>query len=193
MKMQAMTSNNNLKSEKAEQLRRWIEQQKRDNPDYWRNYRPCLEDHTGLLLKQRTAVFLMLNPATRDPANDHTGGHKTRTRCRNFARAWNCGPIFTVNLFGWRTPDPQELRDAHDPVGNPGNDAAILLAAHLAAEDDNLLICAWGTEYGRLYDRDRRVMTLVRQQTAARPMTLSDGKPIHPSRAANSCVLRPYA
>ncbi len=64
-----------------------------------------------------------------------------------------------MNLFGWRTTKPAELRAAarlgHDVVGD-GCDDVILGGAQRAA----LVVAAWGV-HGRLLDRDATVLSML--------------------------------
>lgn len=54
------------------------------------------------------ALFVMLNGSTADATQDDP----TLRRCIGFSRAWGYGSLEVVNLFGYRTTFPQELKQA---------------------------------------------------------------------------------
>ncbi len=98
-------------------------------------------------------AFLMLNPSTADARRDDP----TIRRCIGFARSWGFGSVEVVNLFAYRTPDPEVLRRALHPVG-PENDRYLRKVARRAQQ----LIVAWGNR-GALQGRDEAVMRLLRK------------------------------
>lgn len=63
------------------------------------------------------ATFIMLNPSTADAHEDD----KTIRRCIGYARRWGLGGLVVVNLYGYRSTNPDELWKVEDPVG-PDND-----------------------------------------------------------------------
>ncbi|MGB3669259.1 MAG: DUF1643 domain-containing protein [Phormidesmis sp.] len=93
-------------------------------------------------------AFVMLNPSRADAACDDP----TLRACIQFAQRWNCAALSVVNLFGYRTPHPSELKQAQDPVG-PENDAYVLQAVSEAEK----VVLAWGNE-GKLWARDRAML-----------------------------------
>lgn len=121
------------------------------------------------------ATFVMLNPSTADAfAVD-----PTVRRCLGFARAWRCGSLTVLNLFGLRSTDPAVLRGHTDPIGDD-NDATI--AAVLAAPgQDGPLLAAWGS-HGPYLDRDLAVVQVLLD--TSRPVLClgetRDGQPRHP-------------
>jgi hypothetical protein len=120
----------------------------------------------------RRAAFLMLNPSKADA----TRPDPTMTRCVNYARSWGYGGMVIVNLFAFRSTDPDELRKAADPIG-PDNDRYI---AHWAVESD-LLVCAWGA-HPFAVERASDVLRLL-SSLVAKPHCLcltKDGHPGHP-------------
>ena len=112
-------------------------------------------------------MFIMLNPSTADATADDP----TIRRCIGFARAWGYGGVRVGNLFAWRTPYPQALRSALDPIGRH-NDSALCELAEGAA----LVVAAWGV-HG---------MWLARSQTVRQRFT----RPLH-ALASRSPVSRP--
>jgi hypothetical protein len=95
--------------------------------------------------------FVLLNPSTADAGRLDP----TLRRCLGFGRRLGAGAIEVVNLFALRSTDPAGLSLAPDPVG-PGNDEAILAAAHAA----HSIVCGWGAR-GALLGRDRAVLALL--------------------------------
>lgn len=89
-------------------------------------------------------VFVMLNPSTADANLDDP----TIRRCIGFARdTFKAGGMTVVNLYAFRTSDPENLTNALASVGvetanGPGNDMAILDA--LADPKVKTVVCAWG-------------------------------------------------
>lgn len=96
-------------------------------------------------------MFIGLNPSTADETEDDA----TIRRCMRFARNWDYGGIYMVNLFAFRATDPKEMKAATDPVGERND---VLLADYGFASD--LIICAWGT-HGGFQDRDIKVYDLL--------------------------------
>lgn len=119
------------------------------------------------------AVFIMLNPSTADAMVDDP----TIRRCVGFARSWNLGGIFVVNLFQLRATDPRELLKGGE-LNPPDADAWITKAVSYT----EVVIAAWGTVKKPLRYRTREVAALVAAQ-GKRLMALKtskDGSPYHP-------------
>ena len=77
----------------------------------------------------------MLNPSSADAEKDDP----TVRRCIDFAQQWGFSTLTVVNLFAFRSANPDALRSVSDPIG-PENDAAICCAAVSAYG----ILCAWG-------------------------------------------------
>lgn len=152
-----------------------------------RRYRYHLHRDIPSLFGRRRALFVMFNPSTADATKDD----HTISKCIGFGERWECSRIEVVNLFAWRSKDPERLLDARDPVG-PENDEHI--AAALTSAD--LVVCAWGALprivahlYGR---RMEQVWKLVQRH---RPQCLgltADGYPCHPLILAYATPLEPF-
>src|SRR5262245_38555366 len=69
-------------------------------------------------------MFVGLNPSTADDQVDDP----TVRRCIGFARKWRFGGMIIVNLFAYRSTDPNRLQEILDPVG-PENDEHIAATA----------------------------------------------------------------
>src|SRR5690348_18507177 len=59
------------------------------------------------------ANFLMLNPSTADEVQLDP----SCTRARRYAERRGYGALNVTNLLGWRAPDPDDRKAAHDSVG----------------------------------------------------------------------------
>ncbi len=66
-----------------------------------------------------------------------------------FASGWGYGSVTVVNLFAYRTPYPDALKQAADPVG-PRNNHWI----RKTCATSELVVAAWGND-GRYLDRFR--------------------------------------
>jgi len=117
-------------------------------------------------------LLVMLNPSTADASADDP----TIRRCIAFAKRWKHGALEVVNLFAWRSTDPDELLDVPDPVG-PGNDEVVLAAARGARR----VIAAWGAHRAA----QERAPTVLRLLAGAGVVAYhlglnEDGSPKHP-------------
>lgn len=118
------------------------------------------------------AVFVMLNPSTADEIENDP----TIERCQQRSIMMGYGGIVAVNLFAWRSTDPQTLYDLYDPSG-PNNDRYI----REAAMEAGVVVCGWG-KHGMLRGRGLDVLRLLRE-TGVVPHALKinkDGTPAHP-------------
>lgn len=118
-------------------------------------------------------VFIMLNPSTADA----TRLDPTVTRCWQRAQMMGLSGLEVINLFAWRSTDPEALYKVSDPVG-PQNDYWI---QHVIEVSGGPVICAWG-DHGLYRDRARKVLQLpvfAMAQTFALRLT-SQKCPGHP-------------
>lgn len=125
-------------------------------------------------VKLEAVCFVMLNPSTAD-ANINDA---TIRRCMGFAVDLGFGALEVVNLFAFRSTDPDALKGLAEwrAVG-PENNDSILNSAKVC----NQVVCAWGNE-GVLYGRDQQVLKLLRD-AGIKPHALKlskDGYPGHP-------------
>ena len=113
-------------------------------------------------------MIIGLNPSTADEkVND-----PTITRCISFARSWGYGGVCVMNLFGFRTTSPNELKSYHDPVGKE-NDLWVREMAKKVA----LKVAAWGN-HGKFLNRsDEFLLTLDQLHYIQLNKT---GEPAHP-------------
>lgn len=83
-------------------------------------------------------VFCMLNPSTADASQDDP----TIRRCIGFAKREGCGGIAVVNLFAWRSTDPDTLPELDDEKIGPENAAYV---AELTR--GRRVVVAWGGHF----------------------------------------------
>ncbi|MBA4187570.1 MAG: hypothetical protein C0467_06080 [Planctomycetaceae bacterium] len=133
-----------------------------------------------------TLVFCMLNPSTADGKEDDS----TIIRCVGFAKQWGYGSIVVVNLFAFRSTDPNGLKTAADPVG-PENDSYILEHAR-----GRTVIAAWGmtaitAKLGAIRLRPAAVEKILAGFGKVRCLGLTKaGQPKHPLyQASDSPIL----
>jgi hypothetical protein len=112
-------------------------------------------------------AFIGLNPSTADESLDDP----TIRRCVGFAKSWGFGGLVMLNLFAFRSTDPQVLREVADPIG-PHNDGWIESETRRRE-----VICCWGV-HGTLKDRDSAVLKTLRGAKCLG--TTKDGHPRHP-------------
>ena len=132
-----------------------------------------------------TVAFVMLNPSTADARKDDP----TLRACIQFAQQWECAALCVVNLFGYRTPHPQVLAAAADPVGAE-NDEYVVQAANAAEK----VVLGWGN-FGGLWGRDRAVLNLLRSHESKIYCLQRNksGHPRHPLYIRRTVALQPFA
>lgn len=127
--------------------------------------------------------FVMLNPSTADALEDDP----TIRRCIGYARALGFGSLEVVNLYAYRSTDPDHLKRVAAPVG-PDNDAWIVQIAEKA----DVCIAAWGAKAS--HQRQWEVKKLFAD--ADRILWCLDinanGSPKHPLYLRKDLVPRPY-
>lgn len=62
----------------------------------------------------------MLNPSTADDKIDDP----TIRRCIGYAKKFGFGSMYVINLFAYRTPNKNILKEINDPIG-PENDKIV--------------------------------------------------------------------
>lgn len=132
----------------------------------------------------RSVAFVMLNPSRADASLDDP----TLRACMQFAQRWQYAALSVVNLFGYRTPYPTELKQADDPVGEE-NDRYLLQAV----EEADRVVLAWGN-WGSLAGRDRTILTLLApHQSKLTYLQLNrSGQPRHPLYIKRSILPQSY-
>lgn len=118
--------------------------------------------------------FVMLNPSTADATQDDP----TIRRCIGYAKKWGAARLTVVNLFAFRSTDPDVLygMSKSEAIG-PENDRHIFDVW----SQSKLVICAWGN-HGKLHGRGAEVLRLG--SSVSTPMALkintSSNQPAHP-------------
>lgn len=119
---------------------------------------------------EMVCLFIMLNPSLADADLDDP----TIRACMEFVRRWGFGWLRVVNLFALRTPHPERLMYAADPIGRR-NDEMILAAAR----DADFRVAAWG-KHGAHLGRAERVRTILAGMELHVLGLNADGSPRHP-------------
>src|SRR5574337_58428 len=96
-------------------------------------------------------AFIGLNPSTADEVKNDP----TVTRCINYAKAWDCGGLYMLNIFAYRATDPKVMKAQNDPIG-PENNKHLDLYTGMS----EIRIAAWGT-HGSYLNRGRDVAALL--------------------------------
>jgi hypothetical protein len=130
------------------------------------------------------AGWIMLNPSTATEIQDDP----TIRRVRYFSKRDGYDGFMVVNLFAYRTTDPDILKTVTDAVG-PDNDTMIREMARRAA----VIVAAWGTHI--MARRRGAQVTGMMMRDGKDMMCLGvskDGKPKHPLYVLNSKELEVY-
>jgi len=91
----------------------------------------------------------------------------------DFTARWGYNSLTVINLFAYRTPYPQKLKEAQDPVGRYN-------ARHTqqALSHADLIIACWG-RHGNLLEQNKRIGAKFNGQLFCLA-TNADGSPAHP-------------
>jgi hypothetical protein len=136
----------------------------------WKDSMPLLSSGTDN--DQGKLTVIMLNPSGADAEFNDPTIH----RCQRRAVALGYSSMEIVNIFAYRSTDPDVLRWATDPIG-PANDAAIKSAAGGA----NMIICAWGSRrFPLVHARQLSVLAMLKDLPLYVLSVNSDGTPGHP-------------
>jgi len=130
-----------------------------------------------------SCIFIGLNPSTADETEDDP----TIRRCIRFARDWDCGAMYMLNLFAIRGTDPKSMLAAPNPIGCHNNEY-LKLASFLSGA---LIVCAWGAHGGHL-KRDREVSELLNHCNLMCLGHTKAGHPKHPLYLRADTPLVPY-
>jgi len=116
----------------------------------------------------RYVAFVGLNPSTADEYKNDP----TVRRCITYAREWGYSGLIMLNLFAFRSTDPNQLYDIKDPIG-PDNDFHL----RSASSKSRITVVAWGTHRSGI-SRAKDVLKLLRDPHCL-ALTKS-GAPRHP-------------
>lgn len=138
------------------------------SPD--RRHRYTLVHRWNPLFGDRLIMWIGLNPSTADEQQLDP----TLTRIRSFSQREGFDGFVMTNLFGLRTPYPDEMMKDADPVGAE-NDAALLAAADRCEQ----IVAAWGVS-GVYQARAEAVAKLFAGRELWCLGSTQDGHPRHP-------------
>lgn len=127
-------------------------------------------------------MFIGLNPSTATEVHDDP----TIRRCMRFAKRFKCGTLYMLNLFAYRSTEPDNLLEAEDPEG-PDNMKAILSHAEMA----NVIVCAWGS-HPTAEDQALKVLDLLKDFKLWYLEINKDGNPKHPLYISQSKKLKVF-
>lgn len=132
-------------------------------------------------------VFVMLNPSTADAWVDDA----TICACIDFAKNNGCNVLEVVNLFAYRSTDPQNLRKWHDPVG-PSNLKYQTLAV-ACSDRSTKIVVAWGSQKiaGPISEKFFNDFKEIRDQFLCLGIN-KDGQPKHPLYVKRDTPLLKY-
>lgn len=137
-------------------------------------YSPCMQYRYTLQIiwdeSLPLCAFVGLNPSTATEFQDDP----TIRRCKKFARDWGCGGLLMLNLFAWRSTDPDAMKRTSDPVG-PENTLGHIYQ-HLQ-QVTGPRIAAWG-KHGHHMGRHKLAMAAQCRFSYLR--LNGDGTPAHP-------------
>lgn len=125
-------------------------------------------------------VFIMLNPSTANAFKLDP----TVSKCVKFAQRWGADVLEVVNLFAFRSSNPDDLKAA-TPRGTIEEDEAILAACVGPAR----VIAAWGN-HGGIDGRAAHVHSMLSKERI--PLyhlgTTDRGHPLHPLARGKSFI-----
>jgi hypothetical protein len=149
-------------------LTRGVDNECQFSPD--RRHRYSLVHRWNPLFGDRLILWIGLNPSTADEARLDP----TLTRIAAFSKRAGFDGFWMANLFALRTPYPEEMMKADDPVG-PENDAWL----RRGAERCERIVAAWGVT-GTYQARADAVVRLLAGREWSCLGTTQDGHPRHP-------------
>lgn len=118
--------------------------------------------------------FLMLNPSTASADKNDP----TVAKCCRYALAAGATELTVINIFAYRSTDPEALKTAEDPIGQ-GNDQYILDVV----SQSTMTICAWG-KHGDILNRGRALTKMLLDNGLGERLYYlhlnGDGSPGHP-------------
>lgn len=115
-----------------------------------------------------TVTIIGLNPSTADANNDDP----TLKRCIEFARSWDYGGIYMLNLFAYRATQPSDMKKVNDPIGQEND---MFIKAYTKRSDK--VICAWGND-GCFLNRASNVINSIPNKYYLK--LNKSGEPAHP-------------
>ena len=126
--------------------------------------------------------FIGLNPSTATELQNDP----TVQRCQNFANRWGYGGFIMLNIFAYRSTDPQGLKEIDDPVGLRTDEYL-----RLGVDAAERVVCCWGT-HGQVQDRHSAVRELLANDELFCFRQTKAGFPNHPLYLRNDSEVIPY-
>jgi hypothetical protein len=125
-----------------------------------------------------TVCFCMLNPSVADALKDDP----TIRKCIGFATRWGFGRLEVVNLFAYRSTDPEGLSSTDAPRSEPGAPKRNFAELRDAFERATWIVAAWGAHKTHFTDSYGMLESL--KQTWPKKLRVlafnSDCSPKHP-------------
>lgn len=140
--------------------------------DLWRAWKsgPFLN-----CLTHKRLVFIGLNPSTAD----ETKNDPTVTRCVRYAQRLGFSGVHMLNLYGFRSTNPDGCRAKGDGAIGPANDSRVLHTC--LADTTGVVVAAWGA-FPWAQERGEQVVELLTNAgVVVNAMALTrQGYPRHP-------------
>lgn len=114
-------------------------------------------------------LFIGLNPSTADGLTDDP----TLRRCISFSKKWGYESLCMVNLFAYRTTNPDMLYKVESPIGEENNQFLLN-----AVTNASITVAAWGNK-GVFLGRDQEVKKMIKGQSYCLGLTKRK-QPKHP-------------
>jgi len=115
-------------------------------------------------------LFIGLNPSTADETEDDP----TIRRCIGFAKEWEFGGIYMLNIFALRATNPKNLMKSKDPIGEKNNDFL-----QMYFDKIGLNVACWGT-LGKYLNRGQQVRDILGDDCLHCFGLTKNGQPKHP-------------
>jgi len=114
------------------------------------------------------AVFIGLNPSVADATIDDP----TIRRCIKYAKDWNLGGLYMLNLFSYIATDPKEMKNNKYPIGKLNDECLIKIS-----KEAGIIIGAWGNDGSHLM-RSKSIKKLIPNLHCLK--INNTGEPAHP-------------
>jgi hypothetical protein len=138
----------------------------------------------------RKVVWVMLNPSTADARFDDA----TIRKCVSFSQIWGFDGMAVVNLFAYRSTNPNVLANLHDKGHARGPENPGYIRSHINDRETQLVVAAWGANVNKMGLPRYNIEAWCR--AAKKPLrclgTNKDGSPKHPGRIGYGTPLVPF-
>lgn len=130
-------------------------------------------------VEEKPIAWIALNPSTAD----ENKLDPTLTRIKKFSSKFGFNTFYMLNLFAYRSTDPNNMLIQEDPIGKD-NDIWIKNICGKC----NVVVCCWGT-LGNHRKRQNDVLNLVKDYNLNYLSLNKDGTPKHPLYLNSNCIL----